>query len=67
MKNFVVFIIVLACANKFVQSLPVDEIRSDVSVDKIREKFARLLEKLEIDVDNDFVFPPGVKVDLKNP
>ena len=61
MKYLILFAIVLACANNLVQSIPVDENKSDVSRDKIKSDFEKLLEKLEIEVPEDLKFPPWVK------
>lgn len=70
MKYFILSIVLLACASNFVQSLPVDNIISDVSLDrigsdvtldKIKDDIGKILEKLEIEIPEDFKLPPGVK------
>lgn len=61
MKYLILFAVVLACADILVQSLPVDEYGSDVSLDKIKSDIEKLLEKYEIEVPEDFKFPPWVK------
>jgi hypothetical protein len=59
MKKVIVFIVLLACAEHFVQSNSFDDDKSDVS-NKVRAigDFEKLLEKLEI--PKDFIIPPGV-------
>lgn len=61
MKIFVAVIVIVACVGDFVHSLPVADIGSDVSIDKVKEDFGKILENLDIKIPDDFQFPPGVK------
>lgn len=62
MKYFVALVVVLACANKLVQSIPLDEIDSDHSLDKIKDDLEKILQKFKIEIPEDLKFPDDLKI-----
>jgi hypothetical protein len=56
--KIVVVVLILACAIDFAKSSALNEIRPEVSLDKMKDEFEVFMEKIKIDISGDFKFKP---------